>query len=80
LYAYIAGMLNNIGSEPLIINGDRNHVHILCTLLRSFNISNMLKEIKRSFSAWIKTKETKLMPFQWQAGYGVSIDEKCLWD
>jgi putative transposase len=71
LYAYIVGILKNIGSEALIINGASDHIHILCTLPRSFNISNMIKEIKRSSSLWIKTKEIKLASFQWQAGYGV---------
>jgi putative transposase len=43
LYAYIAGILKNVGSEPLIVNGMSYHIHILCTLPRS--------------SSWIKTKK-----------------------
>src|SRR5215210_2509046 len=35
LHAYMAGVLHNIGCEPILINGVEDHVHTLCNLSRT---------------------------------------------
>jgi putative transposase len=42
----------------------------LFTLSRNYSIAQVVKEIKRTSSAWIKTVERRYTKFHWQAGYG----------
>ena len=56
---------------PLLkIGGTENHMHILCRLERVVTVSNLLEEVKKSSSKWIKGKNERLADFAWQAGYG----------
>ena len=34
-------------------------------------MADVIKELKRSSSAWVKTKSPALKKFAWQSGYGV---------
>ena len=49
----------------------KDHVHILSTLSRTRQAAEMIKEVKRSSSIWIKTKDPRLEQFAWQSGYGI---------
>jgi len=35
LHAYMAGILQNFGCEPVVINGVEDHVHVLCNFSRT---------------------------------------------
>ena len=48
----------------------RDHVHSLFALARTSALSEIVKEIKRGSSLWIKTKSKGLSDFAWQNGYG----------
>jgi hypothetical protein len=39
-------------------------------LSRTLTTSNLLEEIKKTSSAWIKTKDVRCRRFSWQVGYG----------
>ena len=69
LYAYMGGVIKNLGSAPLIINGVSDHIHILSTLPRTTTIAKYLEEVKKSSSKWIKTKGSEFKNFAWQSGY-----------
>jgi hypothetical protein len=47
-----------------------DHVHILCRLSKNVAVSDLVRELKRDSSAWIKTEQPTLADFHWQAGYG----------
>jgi REP element-mobilizing transposase RayT len=51
--------------------GVEDHVHLLCALSRTCNAAEMVKEVKRGSSMWIKTKSADLQDFAWQSGYGI---------
>ena len=70
LYAYIAGIHRNMDCPLLKIGGTDNHLHILCRLERVVTVSQLLEEVKKSSSKWIKGKDERLAGFAWQAGYG----------
>jgi putative transposase len=70
LHRYIGGILGNLDCQPLIVGGVEDHVHFLSTLSRTCTVADMIKEVKRSSSVWIKTKDAALASFAWQAGYG----------
>ena len=69
LYAYIGGIINNLGGRPLIINGLPDHIHILSTLPRTVAIAKYLEEIKKNSSKWMKVQRPELNHFAWQNGY-----------
>jgi REP element-mobilizing transposase RayT len=71
LHRYLGGILTNHDCQPIIIGGVEDHVHILSTLSRTYEAAEMVKEIKRGSSLWLKTKSPGLNDFAWQNGYGI---------
>ena len=70
LQAYMAGVLQDIGCEPILINGVEDHVHILCNLSRTITIAGLIEEAKKSPSKWVKEQGPEYKDFYWQGGYG----------
>ena len=68
---YLGGACNNLDCPVLRVGGTADHVHILCRLGRTITIANLVHELKRNSSQWIKTKAPALADFHWQNGYGV---------
>ena len=68
-HAYLAEMLRNHGCETLIVGGVEDHTHALFALSRTLPIAGIVKEIKRTSSAWIAGTSRKLSKFYWQGGY-----------
>lgn len=73
LYAYIHGIVANNKSKLLIGNGTTNHVHLLISMGKTIDVSDLVGDIKRDSSAWMKKHDRS---FYWQEGYGAfSIGE-----
>jgi putative transposase len=68
-HAYLGGILANLGCQPLIVGGVEDHVHLLSMLSRTCTAADMVKEVKRGSTLWIKSKG--LEDFAWQNGYGM---------
>ena len=71
LHSYVGGVLNNLNCQSILVGGVEDHVHILSTLSRTRQAAEMVKEVKRGSSIWIKTKDPRLEQFAWQSGYGI---------
>jgi REP-associated tyrosine transposase len=69
LHAYMAGVLQSIGCEPILINGVEDHVHILCNLSRTVTIAGLVEESKKTPSKWMKQQGRQYRAFFWQGGY-----------
>ena len=69
LHRYVGGILLGDDCQPILIGGVEDHVHILSTLSRTCQAAEMVKEVKRSSSMWIKSAD--LQDFAWQNGYGI---------
>ena len=69
-HAYLATVLRSLDCETLIVGGASDHVHALFSLSRKYSIADIVKETKRTSSAWIKTISASQRKFHWQAGYG----------
>ena len=69
VHQYLGGIAKSIECEPLIIGGTCDHVHLLNSLSRTVSIADMLKELKRGCSSWLRT-EKGYEVFEWQSGYG----------
>lgn len=69
LYKYITGIVSNQGQKLIIINGYRDHVHLLLGCTTSFRLDETVKEIKEHSTRWINSKIFVRGKFSWQSGY-----------
>jgi REP element-mobilizing transposase RayT len=70
MHGYLLGACRNLGAPSLQIGGIADHVHLLCNYGRELTVSNLVMELKRESSKWIKTIDNSLNDFHWQSGYG----------
>lgn len=70
LHAYMATVLQNLGCAPVLINSVEDHAHLLFDLSRTVSISQVVEDVKKASSKWIKTQGPEFAGFAWQAGYG----------
>jgi len=70
LHSYLGGTCRNLNCPSLCVGGVEDHVHILCRLSRTLSVADLVRELKRESSKWLKTKSPDLVIFEWQAGYG----------
>ncbi len=70
MHAYIGGVCKGLGCPVLIVGGVADHAHVLSLLTRTLSVADVMGEIKRESSKWIKSKGGMLTKFAWQNGYG----------
>jgi REP element-mobilizing transposase RayT len=70
MHAYIGGTCKALSCSPIKVGGVADHVHVLCVLSRNLTVAQLVGEIKRSSSKWVKSKGPSYMRFSWQNGYG----------
>jgi putative transposase len=70
LYAYLGGIARNHQTRLLSAGGTANHVHLLISQSKNVALCDLLAELKKSSSAWLKTQDAALAGFHWQDGYG----------
>lgn len=69
LHAYLGGCLKRLEAFPQEIGGVADHVHLLIGIKPVHAIADLVREVKRVSSAWIK-EERRVREFAWQEGYG----------
>jgi len=75
VHAYLGGISKTIGCQPFIVGGVADHIHMLVDLGKTISQADLVKEVKRASSIWIKEREPRLSNFAWQGGYGAfSVD------
>ena len=70
LFGYIHGIIENNGSKLIIANGTTNHIHLLISFGKKIDIPELVGDIKRDSSKWIKKNGQEFEKFYWQKGYG----------
>ena len=70
LFHYLGGTCRNQGCPALRVGGVADHVHILCRLSRERTVSDLVRELKRDSSKWLKAGSRDLRDFHWQDGFG----------
>uniref|UniRef100_UPI004055BEF5 IS200/IS605 family transposase n=1 Tax=Candidatus Electronema sp. TaxID=2698783 RepID=UPI004055BEF5 len=70
-HAYLSGACRQLGAPSILVGGVEDHVHILCCMSRTLTVADLVQEIKRASSKWLKQQDEKLACFYWQNGYGV---------
>ncbi len=69
-HAYLVGVCQNQGAPSLRIGGVEDHIHVLCRMAKVLSIADLIKELKRESSKWVKQQAVDLRRFYWQLGYG----------
>lgn len=76
LFSYMGSIIKDNDSIPILINGTKDHVHILCIMSKNIALAKLTEEIKRHSSRWIKTLNAHYKNFAWQGGYaGFSVSQ-----
>jgi len=71
VHTFLGGIARNQGCQPVLIGGVADHVHVLLQLGRTVSQADLVKELKRGSSIWIRDRFTELDRFAWQAGYAI---------
>ncbi len=66
----LSTLYNSVGSYALTIGGVDVYVRLLCRLFRTIAMSDLVREIKRAKSKWIKAERPALVDFHWHQGSG----------
>ncbi len=69
LFAYIGGIARRMDSVLLAANGTADHVHLFIGLAKTVPLADLMLNIKRDSSKWIKDGDETLRGFAWQDGY-----------
>jgi REP element-mobilizing transposase RayT len=71
LFKYTCGILENKKCKSIIVNGFSDHMHIFLGLHPNVSISDLVRDIKRSSTAYINHEKKWFNGrFAWQDGYG----------
>lgn len=70
LHRYMTGIAANLGSRCLAINGTENHIHTLVSLGKRITLSDLVREVKKGSTTWLKRQDAVARGFHWQDGYG----------
>jgi REP element-mobilizing transposase RayT len=71
IHAYLATICRDLGADLSRVGGVADHVHIVTTLPRTLSQAQLIEEIKKKSSKWVKTLDARYRAFFWQRGYGV---------
>lgn len=69
LFGYISGIIKNNGGRLTICGGTYDHIHLLVSIGR-IDVGELIGDIKRNSSSWIKKQDKRFNKFYWQRGYG----------
>ena len=70
LFKYISGIVQEKDQKMLAISGVQDHIHFLIGMRPTCCLSDLIREIKKSSSSYIKTNRFTPYKFEWQEGYG----------
>ena len=69
LYEYLGGTVRGLGATPQGIGGVEDHVHLLVGFKSTHQLSDFMRELKKSSSTWVR-EQIGISQFNWQEGYG----------
>jgi REP-associated tyrosine transposase len=67
LHAYLGGIVRGLNGVAEIVGGVEDHVHLLISLRPVHSLSNIMRDLKKDSTNWVK--ENFEYRFAWQEGY-----------
>ena len=71
LHSYMASIFRNMGCPYVHVGGTENHIHVLFDIGKNNLPVNIIREVKKDTSKFIKNADKKYHDFYWQSGYGL---------
>src|SRR5437773_9028543 len=65
MFGYIGGIIRNNGARMIVGGGTSDHIHLLVSIGRN-DVAEMIGDIKRDSSVWIKKQDPQFAGFYWQ--------------
>lgn len=69
MWAYMGGIVSNVGCELVIANGWVEHAHLLVIRKPKVCESDLVRDVKANSSGWIRKSWPELRRFAWQDGF-----------
>ncbi len=69
IFSYMAGIIRKLKGKPILINGVKDHVHLLFTLPHAISLADCMEKVKANSSKWVNERPRQSGRFGWQAGY-----------
>jgi REP element-mobilizing transposase RayT len=69
MHAYLATICRDLRADLVRVGGVADHVHIVTTLPRTLSPAQLIEQIKKVSSKWIKAVDARYRGFFWQRGY-----------
>lgn len=70
LFAYMGGIVRELDSTALAINGPADHVHLLISTPPALALADLMRVVKTNSSRWAHQEFPARSAFAWQTGYG----------
>ena len=70
LHPYMVTILKGMDSSAILINSVEDHAHVLFHLSKTHALCDVIENVKKDSSKWIKSKGRAFRNFHWQSGYG----------
>lgn len=70
LHRYLGGVVNEKGGQSIVVGGVADHVHVLLALSKTVCVSDLVRDLKRASTLWLKRRAPNVGDFSWQSGYG----------
>ena len=68
LHEYLGGVVAGLTAFPQGVGGVEDHVHLLVGLRATHCVADLLRELKKASSTWIR-EQIGVREFAWQEGY-----------
>jgi REP element-mobilizing transposase RayT len=68
-HAYLGGAIRTLDAVPEAVGGVADHVHLLIGFRATQRLSDIMRDVKRTSSAWVP-ETIGDREFEWQDGYG----------
>src|SRR5437016_5904768 len=70
VHAYLATICRDLGAEFVRVGGVADHVHVVTTLPRTVSQAELIEQIKKASSKWIRTLDARYRGSSWQRAFG----------
>lgn len=69
-WAYMAGVVSNLGGHPVTIGGHFDHAHLLVRIPAKTAVADFVRQVKANTSKHVNDSRDAVLKFRWQNGYG----------
>jgi putative transposase len=71
VFAYLGGIIRELGGKALMVGGMPDHVHLLLSLSPTHAPADVVRVAKANSSRWVHETWPGHADFAWQTGYGI---------